>query len=75
MGRVGACADNAAIESSFSLLQENVLDSQRWFTKADLRMAIVTWIEKMYHRKRRHRRLGRLTPVECEAINAGLKAA
>ncbi|WP_223979232.1 IS3 family transposase [Arthrobacter sp. NicSoilB8] len=75
MGRVGACADNAAMESFFSLLQKNVLDSQRWSTRADLRLAIVTWIEKTYHRKRRQRRLGRLTPVEFETINSGLKAA
>jgi putative transposase len=30
MGRVGACADNAAMESFFSLLQKNVLNRQRW---------------------------------------------
>jgi putative transposase len=53
MGRAGACADNAAMESFFSLLQKNVLDRQRWSTRADLRLAIVTWIEKTYHRKRR----------------------
>ncbi len=75
MGRVGACADNAAMESFFSLLQKNVLDRQRWSTRADLRLAIVTWIEKTYHRKRRQRRLGRLTPVEFETISTGLKAA
>ena len=75
MGRVGACADNAAMESFFSLLQKNVLDRQRWATRADLRLAIVTWIEKTYHRKRRQRRLGRLTPIEFETINTGLKAA
>lgn len=75
MGRVGACADNAAMESFFSLLQKNVLDRQRWSTRADLRLAIVTWIEKTYHQKRRQRRLGRLTPIEFETINTGLKAA
>ena len=74
-GRVGACADNAAMEWFFSLLQKNVLDSQRWSTRADLRLAIVIWIEKTYHRKRRQRRLRRLTPVEFEIINTGLKAA
>ena len=62
MGRVGACADNAAMESFFALLQKNVLDRQRWRTRADLRTAIVTWIERTYHRKRRQRRLGTLTP-------------
>ncbi len=30
MGRVGACGDGAARESSFALLQEHVLDRQRW---------------------------------------------
>ncbi|WP_298591851.1 IS3 family transposase [uncultured Kocuria sp.] len=75
MGRVGACADNAAMESFFALLQKNVLDRQRWSTRDELRLAIVTWIEKSYHRRRRQRRLGRLTPVEFETINHGLKAA
>jgi putative transposase len=46
MGRVGACGDNAAMESFFSLLQKNVLDRQRWSTQEQLRLAIVTWIEK-----------------------------
>jgi transposase InsO family protein len=53
MGRVGACADNAAMESFFSLLQKNVLDRQRWLTRQDLRLAITTWIERTYHRRRR----------------------
>ena len=74
-GLASKCADNAAMESFFSLLQKNVLDSQRWSTRAHLRLAIVTWIEKTYHRKRRQRRLGRLTPVEFEILNTGLKAA
>ncbi len=62
MGRIGACADNAAMESFFSLLQKNVLNRRRWATRAELRLAIVIWIEKTYHRRRRHDALGRLTP-------------
>ena len=68
MGRVGACGDNAAMESFFSLLQKNVLDRQSWRTRQELRLAIVSWIEGKYHRKRRQRGLGKLTPVEFEAI-------
>ncbi|MBF6428717.1 IS3 family transposase [Nocardia cyriacigeorgica] len=68
MGRVGAAGDNAAMESFFSLLQHNVLDRQRWDTREQLRIAIVTWIERTYHRRRRQTRLGRLTPVEYETI-------
>jgi transposase InsO family protein len=75
MGRVGACGDNAAMESFFALLQNNVLDRQRWQTREDLRLAIVTWIERTYHRRRRQRRLGRLTPIEFETINRLATAA
>lgn len=68
MGRVGAAGDNAAMESFFALLQKNVLDQHAWVTRQQLRLAIVTWIEATYHRRRRQRALGRLTPVEFEAI-------
>ena len=32
------------------------------------RIAIVTWIERTYHRRRRKRSLGKLTPIEFEAL-------
>lgn len=68
MGRVGAAGDNAAMESFFSLLQKNVLDRKAWNTREELRIAIVTWIERTYHRRRRQAALGRLTPIEYELI-------
>ena len=68
MGRVGAAGDNAAMESFFSLLQKNVLNRRSWATREELRIAIVTWIERTYHRRRRQAALGRLTPVEYELI-------
>ena len=68
MGRVGAAGDNAAMESFFSLLQKNVLNRGTWATRDELRSAIVTWIERTYHRRRRQARLGRLTPLEYETI-------
>src|SRR5699024_8521037 len=55
-------------ESFFSLLQNNVLDRRSWATRDELRAAIVHWIERTYHRRRRQERLGRLTPVEFETI-------
>jgi transposase InsO family protein len=75
MGWVGACGDNAAMESFFALLQKNVLDRQRWNTREELRLAIITWIERTYHRRRRQRRLSRLTPVEYETLNLAATAA
>ena len=69
MGQVGSAADNAAMESFFALLQKNVLNRRRrWETRDELRIEIVTWIERTYHRRRRQPALGRLTPVEYEMI-------
>ena len=44
------------------------LDRQRWATRDELRIEIITWTERTYHRRRRQARLGRLTPIEFEAI-------
>jgi transposase InsO family protein len=66
MGRVGAAGDNAAMESFFALLQNNVLDRRIWAAREELRIAIVTWIERTYHRRRRQDALGRLTPIQFE---------
>ena len=68
MGRVASAGDNAAMESFFALLQKNVLNRRQWVTSEELRLAIVTWIERTYHRRRRQRGLGKLTPIEFETI-------
>lgn len=56
------------MESFFALLQKNVLDRRTWTTREELRIAIVRWIERTYHRRRRQDALGRLTPIEYETI-------
>lgn len=66
MGRVGAAGDNAAMESFWSLLQTNVLNQRRWATRQELRLAIVVWIERKYHRQGPQDSLGGLTPIEYE---------
>ncbi len=68
MGKVGTAADNAAMESFFALLQKNVLDRRTRTTRDELRIEIITWIERTYHRRRRQTALGRLTPIEYETI-------
>lgn len=77
MGRVAADGDNAAMESFFALLQRKVLDRQRWTSREQLRLAIIVWIERTYNRRRRQRRLDKLTPVEYELAvhNRHLEAA
>ncbi|MEA2507115.1 MAG: putative transposase [Actinomycetota bacterium] len=69
MGRTGTCADNAAMESFFALVQNNVFNRQRWQSRDELRLAIVVWIERTYHRRRRQRALGKLTPIEFETVH------
>jgi len=49
-----------------SALQKNILDRRR--CREELRLAIVIWIERTYHRRRRQRGLGKLTPIEFETV-------
>lgn len=62
------------MESFFALLQRNVLDRPAWQTRNELRLAIVHWIERTY-RRRRQRRLGKLTPIEFETLTTAANAA
>lgn len=55
-------------KSFFALLQKNVLVLRRWATRHELRLAIVTWIERTYHSRRRQIAFDRLTPIEHETI-------
>lgn len=50
-------ADNAAMESFFSLLQKLVRDRKRRATREELHLAIVIWIERTYHHRRRREAL------------------
>ena len=67
MGRVAAAGDNAAMELSFGLLQKNVLSRRARHMPDELHLAIVTWIERTYHRRRHQRAPGKLTPIGFEA--------
>ncbi len=75
MGRVASSADNAAMESFFSLLQKKVLNAQRWQTRDQPCLAIATWAERTHHRRRRQRAMGKLTPIEFETINQAAHTA
>ncbi len=66
MGRVASSVDNAMIESFFSTLQRELLDTRRWESRAELGSAIFEWIEAWYNPRRRHTSLGGLSPVAYE---------
>lgn len=56
------------------LLQNNVLDTRRWATREGLPLAVVPWTERSYHGRLSQCSLGRMTPVDFEALAVALKA-
>jgi transposase InsO family protein len=65
MGRTGSCYDNAAAESFFAVLKEEI-GVRVWPDRASARAAIFTYIETFYNRRRlrKHPLWGYLTPLE-----------
>jgi len=70
MGRVASSVDNTMIESFWSTMQRELLDTQRWDTKAQLSQAIFEWIEAWYNPRRRHTSINDLAPVAYEQCAA-----
>ena len=66
MGRVASSVDNCLMESFFSTLQRELLDTRRWTSRAELGSAIFEWIEAWYNPRRRHTALANLSPVDYE---------
>jgi transposase InsO family protein len=75
MSRTGDCYDNAMAESFFATLKAELIDRQRWPTRAAARHAIFEWMEVWYNRQRRHSALGYLSPAAFERRQAGEVAA
>lgn len=61
MGSIGACYDNAMIESFWGWMQTELLDRQRGRTRIELTNAIFEYLEIFHSRQRRHSALGMLT--------------
>ena len=67
VGRTGVCWDNAAAESFFATLKNEMYYRQRFDTRAKARFAVAEYIEIFYNRKRLHSSLGYRTPAEALA--------
>jgi len=67
MGRTGVCWDNAAAESFFATLKNEMYHRYRFPTRARARFAVAEYIEVFYNRKRIHSTLGYRTPVQALA--------
>jgi putative transposase len=69
MGSRGDCFDNAVAESFFATLKKELIHRRSWPTKAELRTEVFEYIEVFYNRRRRHRSLGQLSPVQFETLS------
>lgn len=66
MGSTGVCWDNAMAESFFATLKTEFYYRRVWPTKHSATLAVGTWIEDRYNRRRRHSAIGQISPVQYE---------
>lgn len=66
MSRKGNCYDNAAMESFWSTLKEELVHRTHFEGRAQAAGAIFDYIETFYNRERLHSALGFMSPVEFE---------
>jgi len=65
VGRTGVCWDNAAAESFFAALKNEMYHRRTFATRARARFAVAEYIEVFYNRRRLHSTLGYRTPFEA----------
>ena len=65
VGRTGVCWDNAAAESFFASLKNEMYHRYTFATRARARFAVADYIEVFYNRRRLHSTLGYRTPFEA----------
>ena len=65
VGRTGVCWDNAAAESFFAALKNEMYYRHTFATRARARFAVADYIEVFYNRRRLHSTLGYRTPFEA----------
>ena len=75
MSRKGQCWDNAAAESLFGRIKEELFHGRRWRTRAELQAAIENYIDCFYNAQRIQKRLDYLSPVEYELRHAAAQFA
>ena len=66
MSRRANCWDNSPMESFFKTLKVELIYTQRYATRAQAKLDIVSWIEGFYNRQRLHSSIGYRTPVNAE---------
>jgi putative transposase len=71
VGRPATCYDNAAIESFFATLKNDLVYRRPfWETRDQAKTALFSYLEAFYNRWRLHSYLGQLSPEEFERLRA-----
>jgi len=66
MSRTGDCWDNSVAESFFATIKAELIDVERFCSRAAATASIADYIERFYNPQRRHSYLGFLSPIEFE---------
>ncbi|KMT66021.1 IS3 family transposase [Catenovulum maritimum] len=66
MSRAGNCLDNAVTERFFRSLKSERVNYRRYETRQEAKIDIINYIEPFYNQKRRHYKLGNISPAQYE---------
>jgi transposase InsO family protein len=66
MGRTGVCWDNAQAESFWSTLKTEYYERHVFATIAQARRGVYLWIDSWYNARRRHSKIGYVSPLQYE---------
>jgi putative transposase len=69
MSRKGNCYDNAAMESFWSTLKQELIYRRHFKTRDEARQAVFDFIEVFYNRRRLHSSLDYRSPLDFETQN------
>ncbi len=74
MSRKGDCWDNAVAESFFATLRAELIDHERYASRAAAIKSIGDYIDNFYNVERRHSHLGYLAPSSSNCAHNFNKA-
>jgi putative transposase len=66
MGQVGSAYDNSVAETFFATLKKELIYRRSWPERQELKTEVFGYIESFYNRRRRHSKLGWVSPAEFE---------
>jgi putative transposase len=72
MSRRGNRYDNAVVESFFSSRKKERIRNKIYMTRAQARAYIFDYINVFYNRKRRHSKLGLMSPADYEQATVSI---